>query len=432
MYAIINATTYDFETYQKNQYILFDKTILEVGNMSNYINNDYEEIDALSNLVMPGLVNGHSHIYSTFARGLNVPYNPKDFKEILEQLWWKLDRNIDNDITYYSGIVAGIEYLQHGVTSIIDHHASGEVLQSLASLKKAVTEMVGIRGIYCFETSDRFNIKHCVQENNQFIKKNHTSRSQGLFGLHAQFTLSDESLEYISNECHSPIHVHVAESKMDQDLCLSQHNKRVIERLHNYNLIRQDSILTHAIYVDEKELDIIKQQEAVVAFNVTSNMNNGVGLPNYSQFKEKNIPVIIGNDGISNSIASEYRNLFFAMHHNSQTPTTFSYRDLLDIINNTYQYASRRLGTKLGRIQQEYAADLVIVQHTPIAHLTTENVFGYLLFGLFQDFTPSDVFIKGKQVLDNYQVNTELNKQYHDAKKYSTILIRNIEKEGLL
>lgn len=181
MYAIINATTYDFETYQTNQYILFDKTIIEVGNMCNYINNDYEEIDALSNLVMPGLINGHSHIYSTFAKGLNVPYNPKNFKEILEQLWWKLDRNIDNDITYYSGIVAGVEYLQHGVTSLIDHHASGEVLQSLASLKKAVTDMVGLRGIYCFETSDRFNIKHCIQENNHFIKKKPHIKKPGTF-----------------------------------------------------------------------------------------------------------------------------------------------------------------------------------------------------------------------------------------------------------
>lgn len=432
MKALINAKTYDFIEYKTDQYILFDKEIIEIGFMKDYKNQKYEEIDASNMLVMPGLVNGHSHIYSTFSRGLNVEYNPQDFEEILKQLWWKIDRNITNKITYYSGIVSGVEYLKNGVTTIIDHHASGEILGSLEQLRKAVSDQVGLRGIYCFESSDRFNIDECIEENNAFINSNKSDRSRGLFGLHAQFTLSDDSLKKISSKLNTPIHIHVAESKLDQDRSMIDHNQRVVERLHSYNLIKKDSILTHCLYLDDHELKIIQDQKAVVAFNVTSNMNNGVGLPNYNQFKEWNIPVIIGNDGISNSMTTEYRNLFFTMHHKGNSPTAFSYNDLIEIISNTYEYVSRTLKTKLGRIKKGYQADILLLPFNPIAPINSENIFGYLLFGDFQHFHPMDVFIRGNRILKDYQVSKKLQKHYNKSSKYAKELWNSIEKEGTL
>ncbi len=432
MIALTNVTFYDFETYKEGMYILFDETIEEVGSMKQYKNKAYQEINCHNKLVMPGLINGHSHIYSTFSRGLNVPFNPTNFQEILEQLWWKLDRNIDNETTYYSGIVSGVEYLKHGVTSVIDHHASGEIINSLETLKEAVTNQVGLRGIYCFESSDRFNMEHCIKENKDFIENNKSTSATGLFGMHAQFTLSDDSLNNISKHLKAPIHIHVAESKLDQELALKNHKSSVIERLNKYNLISKDSLLVHSLYLNEKELEIIKEKEAVVALNITSNMNNGVGLPNYNLLKKHHINMIIGNDGISNSIALEYRNLFFAMHHYYNDPTAFNYDDLLQLINNTYEYTNRMLNTKLGRIKESYNADLVLLDFENIAFINEDNIFGYLLFGDFQDFRPSDVFVAGKQVLKNYQVKAELDKAYKNAKEISKKLFARIEKEGTL
>jgi cytosine/adenosine deaminase-related metal-dependent hydrolase len=432
MKALLNATTYDFNEFKENQYILFDGTIIETGSMTDYKNNNHQEIDALNHLVMPGLVNGHSHIYSTFSRGLSVPYNPKNFQEILDQLWWKLDRNLDNISTYYSGIVSGIEYLKHGVTTIIDHHASGEIMGSLTALKKAVSEDVGLRGIYCFESSDRFDVPSCTKENISFIELNKTNKSRGLFGMHAQFTLSDDSLRDISTHNNHPIHIHVAESEMDQNLCLEQHNKRVVERLNDFNLITKNSILVHGLYLNQSELDIIRRKEAVIALNVTSNMNNGVGLPHYNLYKDNDIKVIIGNDGISNSMASEYRNLFFAMHHKGETPTSFMFDDLIRIINNTYRYANDILETKLGKIKKNYQADLIVLPFNPIAKCTIETIFGYLLFGDFQDFVPKDVFVCGRQILSNYNVSNELQIKYNESKNIAKELWNKIEKEGML
>jgi cytosine/adenosine deaminase-related metal-dependent hydrolase len=430
MYAIINAKTYDFKTYKDNQYIIFNKKIIDIGDMTTYINNNYKEIDANNQLVMPGLVNGHSHVYSTFSRGLNVPFNPNDFKELLEQLWWKLDRNLTNETTYYSGIVSGVEYMLNGVTTIIDHHASGEILGSLDSLKKAICDDAKLRGIFCFETSDRFDIGKCITENSSFIKNNKDDKTQGLFGMHAAFTLCDKSLERISKNNKTPIHIHVAESIIDQELSMENHQMRVIERLDKYNLITPNSIITHGIYLSNNELEIIKKRNAVVALNVTSNMNNAVGLPDYFKMREKGINVIIGNDGITMNMTSEYKSLFYTMHHTSKSPNKFNFDNLLEVINSTYKYASDILGVKLGKIEKGFASDLLIVPYNKPTPLNNKNIFGHLFFGLFNDFKPSDVFVDGNHILNDFKASSKLMSKYNESEKYALKLWKKIEEEG--
>jgi len=433
MFAIKNARIYDFVNYFEDMYILFDDEIREIGKMSDYKPKFYTEIDAHNKLIMPGLINGHSHIYSMFARGMSVPFDPSNFKELLEQLWWKMDRNITNDITYYSGIVSGVEYLKNGVTTVIDHHASGEIIGSLNELKKAVCDDVQLRGVFCFETSDRFNIEDCITENNNFIKENKTNYSKGLFGMHAAFTLSEDSLIKIKKELHNqPIHIHVAESIMDQEYSLEHYNERVIKRLDRHNLISKNSIITHGLYLDKEELEIIKKADAVVALNVTSNMNNAVGLPDYKNLKEHSIKAIIGNDGISQSMALEYQILYYSMHHFSKSPTGFGYDDLQSIIKNTYEYASNILETKLGRIEVGYQADLLVLDYVNPTPLDKDNIFGHLLFGLFNNFKPSDVFVRGKHLLKQQKISKELHSIYLQAVDSAQILWDRIKKEGQL
>lgn len=426
MKVIKNIRIYDFEQYIENGYVLFDDSIQEVGKMKNYKEYNCEVIDGQNMLLLPNLVNAHSHIYSTFARGLNVLYNPKNFKEILEQLWWKLDRNIDNETTYYSGIASAHHYLRHGVTTIIDHHASGEIIGSLDALDKALSKY-NIKNVLCFETSDRFDIDDCIKENLSNIKKR-----KGLFGLHAAFTLSDESLEKVAEVIKdTPIHIHVAESKYDQEFSMRHFGKSVIERLNDFGLINPNSIITHGLYLSDNELDIIKEKQAVIALNVTSNMNNSVGLPNYQRMKDKGIKVIIGNDGINQQMAKEYVSLFFSQHHFDQTPTKFGYDDLVNIINNTYDYASQILQKKLGKIKNGYCADFQLLEYIEPTPINKDNIMGHLLFGLFNDFVPNDVYIDGQLMVQNNHVLVD-NTDYLKSKDSARKLWKRIEKEGRL
>ena len=102
----------------------------------------------------------------------------------MEQLWWRMDAGIDLETTYHSARVYGVEHIKSGVTTIFDHHASGTSIRgTLNELKRGFTEEAGIRALYCFETSDRFNVDECVAENAEFAKYNHDSKCLSLIHI---------------------------------------------------------------------------------------------------------------------------------------------------------------------------------------------------------------------------------------------------------
>ncbi|HKM11578.1 MAG TPA: amidohydrolase family protein [Bacilli bacterium] len=429
--AIINVRIYDFNQYIDNGYIVFDQEISVVGDMKDFVNHDYKIIDGRGRLALPSLVCGHAHIYSMFARGLALEFNPHNFQEILDQLWWRIDHEIDNQTSFDSGIAAGIEFLKNGVTTVIDHHASGKDIRgSLNALKRAVCDRVGLRGIFAFEVSDRFDVTQAIAENRQFIKKYHQPYTSGLFGLHASMSLSEKTLKKVKSALgESPIHIHVAESISDQEDAETKYQETVIERLDRHGLLNPDSLLVHAIHVQEKELEIIRNRDCYVALNFTSNMNNAVGLADIKALQKAGVKVILGNDGISSGMASEYQALYYATHHREQSPTALGLDDVKKMINETYAYTSRRLGVKLGAIAPSYQADLLLLPYDPPTMMDHSNAFGHLFFGLFNAFKPQEVFIGGKLVIHNYELrNKKLLDEYSRIRATANQLWENIKK----
>ncbi|PKL01305.1 MAG: amidohydrolase [Tenericutes bacterium HGW-Tenericutes-1] len=431
--ALINATLYDRDRFLKNAYVLFDKQIFEVGLMKEFINHNYELIDCENHIVMPSFVLAHTHIYSTFARGLSLPFNPSNFQEILDQLWWKLDSQIDNDISYCSGIVYGSDCIKNGITTIIDHHASKlDIYNSLNSVKKAIVDTLKLRGCFCFETSDRFDVDMCIRENAEFALNNHTSHSRGLFGLHASMSLSEETLKKVKDNLGmNPIHIHVSESQLDELDSMNQYHESVIERLNRHGLLLENSLLIHCVHISEKDMDIIKEKNCKVVVNLTSNMNNAVGLPDMMKMKEKGICVLVGNDGLGSSIVNEFQAIYYLMHHQTNSPTAFTLNDLLDIIENNYQYASQLFDVKLGRIDVKYEADFQIIPYIPPTPLNHSNAFGHLFFGLFNSFKPRHVFVSGIQVLKDYQLDKNIDTLYASAENQAEILWNRLKKENV-
>lgn len=421
--ALINARIYDFSRYIPNGFVIFEETIILAGPMEEFPKFDGPVVDVAGQWLLPGFVCGHTHMYSAFARGLLLPFNPKNFQDILDQLWWKLDHALDEEANYNSGLLAASEFIKHGVTTIFDHHASGtQITGSLTTLLQAVTS-VGLRCAYAFEVSDRFDVTTAISENRDFISQHSTNVTQGLFGLHASMSLSEQTLVDVKKHLgQDPIHIHIAESQLDQSDCESKYQSRVVERLHNHGLLNRDSLLVHAIHVDDHELDIIKQQDCTIAVNVASNMNNSVGIPDILKFISKGIPVIIGNDGMSWSMASEYLTLYYAMHHRYQTPTAFNLGHLLTMINNTYAYASRCFGVKLGRLTTGYQADFMTVHYDAPTPINADNAFGHLFFGLFPAFKPTDVYVSGQRLVKNGELTSR--KLHHSLQGVPAVAMR--------
>lgn len=432
MKAVINVRIFDYKNYIENGYIVFDRTIEEVGEMKNFVDKGYEVIDGEGKLLLPGFVCGHAHIYSIFARGLALPFNPKNFLQILEQMWWKIDAKITNDVTYYSGIAAASEFLLNGVTTVIDHHASGQITGSLDELKRSVVDVARMRGIFCFETSDRYDVEKCLMENADFANyyKNNMKCS-GLFGLHASMTLSNETLEGVKKyQGNIPLHVHVAESVDDEKDSKEKYNKTIIERFDEYGIIKPDSLIVHGVALSDKELDIIKKNNAYCVVNTTSNMNNAVGLPNVKNYIDHGIKVFVGNDGLNSNMASEYCNVYYTSHLLNKSPTQLNLGDVINMINNAYEYVSKRLNIKLGKMENGYEADFMLVDYHPFTNVTKDNIFGHIFFGLFPQFKPCDVFSRRNWQVRNYKlVNENLLSEFEKCNEFANKLWTLVKEE---
>lgn len=419
MKALTNTCIFDFENFKENSYVLFDSEIKKVGSMDDFPGAD-EVYDCSGTIVMPGLINCHTHIYSTFARGMNVPFHPKNFQDILDQLWWKLDGQLDKRAVYYSGLVYGCECIKNGVTSIIDHHASGlHIKGTLDELKKSICDDLGMRGIFCFETSDRFNIKECIEENLDFAK-NKSEQFTGLFGMHASMSLSDDTLKQISSAIgDTPIHIHVAESKDDVKDCREKYDRSIVKRLNDFGLLNDRSILAHCVHINEKEAEIIAQKRCKIAMNPTSNMNNAVGLADYEMLRSFKIPCMIGNDGLGVNITRDYLNIVFSMKNRLNDTTKFNLDDLTEMINNGYKYISNMLNINIGRIEKGYKADMITLPYNPPTPMNKDNILGHIFFGVFDNFKPRDTWCSGKCMMKDYELNVDVDSIYSKAREES-------------
>ena len=430
MKVITNVRIFDYKNYIENGYVVFDKQIIEVGPMPEYKDKGVKPIDGQGQLLLPNFVCNHAHIYSIFARGLALPFHPNNFVEILEQMWWKIDAQIDNKTTYYSGICAGKEFIENGVTTIIDHQASGlDITKSLTMLKKALVKDLGLRAILCFETSDRYPVDKCIKENISFMQKNKSDHIAGLFGMHASMTLSNKTLDKISKKLgDGPIHIHVAESKMDEDDSYEKYDMSIMERLEKYGLVNQNSLIVHGVDISDRELEIVGEHKAYMVVNTTSNMNNAVGLPNIKNYLNHGIKVMVGNDGLSSNMATEYLNVLYTTHLYNQTPLALGLGEVLDMINNSYEYVSKMLNIKLGRIAKDYEADFMLVPYKPFTEMNASNAFGHVFYGLYPSLRPNDVYASGKCLLKNRKiVNKKVEKLFNESVNVSKDLWTRIK-----
>lgn len=408
--AIIHADIYDYCDYIPDAYVIYDSQILQVGTMQEFDRLPEppdEVIDGTGMLLMPGQIIGHSHIYSAFSRGATLqPFGPRTFTERLNQLWWRLDAQYDLDACYQSARAYGIEYLKSGVTTVFDHHAGGFIRGSLEQIRRGLVEEIGVRGLLCFETSDRFHVEDCIQENVSFAKENQGGMCRGMFGMHAGLTLSEETLRRVAGaRGEIPIHVHAGESVEEEIESINRYGMRSVERYAEAGLLDENSLLAHCTNIDEREAELIGAYKSTVAINPTANLNSNNGLPDCGMFKRLGLNVIIGTDSLGTNITTEYQNTYYIMQTrlNDRTTKKFTKEDLRGYIRNVYQFASKLLHVKLGRIQPGYEADMILVPYHITTDMTQSNAFSYVMAGVFTHFFPKYVMVGGKNKVVNFE-----------------------------
>lgn len=277
---------------------------------------DAEFLDAKGKVIMPAFINAHEHIYSAFARGLSVKgYDPKGFLDILDGMWWTIDRNLTLHDTYLSAMATYIDSIKNGVTTVFDHHASfGSIRGSLYEIERAAKE-TGVRSCLCYEISDRDGkdkARDSVMENAEFIRhaqKEDTGMIAGMMGMHAQFTISDETMELAAANKPDGVgyHIHVAEGIEDLHHCLKHYGKRIVDRLMDWGILGEKTLLGHCIYINGHEMDLIKETNTMVVHNPESNMGNACGCPPTMELVHRGILTGLGTDGYTHDMTESYK-----------------------------------------------------------------------------------------------------------------------------
>lgn len=370
---------------------------------------DAEAIDCSGKVVLPGFICAHHHFYSTMARGMAIPGEPaSNFVEILERLWWKVDRALREEDITLSAQIPLVECIRNGTTTVIDHHASpGMPDGSLDWIEEAVRQ-AGIRGSLCYEVSDRNVIGDGIRENERFIKKIGKGDGQiaAMMGLHASFTLSDETLEKcvgIAKDAGVGCHIHVAEDLADEEDSLNRYGIPVVHRLDKMGVTGPKSLFIHCIHINDEEMDLIAATKTSVVHNPESNMNNAVGVTRLFDLLKRNIPVGLGSDGMSSDMLSQMR-CAYLLHRlaNSDPRVAFLEAPQL-LLENNADIVERQFGLRLGEIAKGRPADLAIMDYHPPTILNESNFLGHLLFGLV-DATVDTTVCRGKILMQNKKI----------------------------
>jgi len=390
-------------------------------------NDQYERVDGNGKWAIPGLINAHTHLYSSLARGMAVsPFDPASFTEILEQLWWRLDKALDPESIRASALVGAMEAARCGVTTLIDHHASPNAIpESLDLVRAEVCDRLGLRGAFCYETSDRDGPEVAargIEENLRFLAAAEGSPlCSGQVGLHASFTVGDETMERIASRIPEAvgIHVHVAEGPEDEAHCVARHGVRIVERLDRFGLLRPTSVLVHCLHIDEAEKDLVAERGAVVVHNPRSNMNNAVGRFDLPGFLDRSVATGLGTDGLGANVLTELFTAGLLQKHDRVDPLAGSF-DALDalLFRNNPRIAARLLGADLGRIAPGAPADVALLEYTPPTPLRSQTVLAHLLFGIaVHGLRVSDLFVAGRPVLrDGAFVDVDESATYATAR----------------
>ena len=352
---------------------------------------DAEFIDAKGGVIMPAFINTHEHIYSAMARGLSIKgYNPKGFLDILDGQWWTIDRHLTLEQTKYSAVETLISCIRNGVTTVFDHHASfGQIGGSLFTIADVAKEL-GVRACLCYEISDRDGMdkaRESVMENAEFIRyalKDDTDMIAGMMGMHAQFTISDATMELAAANKPDEVgyHIHVAEGIEDLHDCLKKYGKRIVDRLMDFNILGEKTLLGHCIYINPHEMDLIKDTNTMVVHNPESNMGNACGCPPTMELVHRGILTGLGTDGYTHDMIESYKGAN-VLHKHHLCDANAAWGEVPKMLfENNAAIANRYFKTPLGVLKEGAAGDVIVVDYNPPTQLDASNINGHILFGM--------------------------------------------------
>lgn len=370
-------------------------------------------LDGTGSLLLPGLIDGHTHLYAALALGMPaVDKPPRDFPQILRRVWWRWDKTLRDEDMYLSALVGSIASLRSGITTILDHHASPKAVPDSLSRVVAGVEECGLRACLAYEVSDRdgaISRDQGIGENRRFIAETRARRDnliRGLFGLHAVFTLSDKTLRRCAEEATElgvGCHLHMAEHLPEVHKFAQEHEQGIAQFLAEIGILGPKTLVAHTVHVDRAAIKTLKATGTFNVHNPKSNMSNGVGIAPVADMMAMGQPVGLGSDGFYD-IPQEMVVAKLLQTLGSGDPSAFSDQMALRLVyDHNVRFAERLFDCRLGKVAPGYAADLILVSYDPPTAIEMGNVANHLLAALSRGRMES-VLVNGRLVMRDGEV----------------------------
>ena len=390
--------------------------------LSSKSSSKKNQFDAEGRVLTITNVNFHEHIYSRLAKGLPIKGSTDSFQNILKNIWWKLDTLLDQKMVESSAVLTSIESIKNGVAYIFDHHSSqSKPIGSLSVIAETLMKYE-LNAVLAFETTDRNkNSIDSFNENKNNLNNNIDSKIKYLFGLHASFTVNNETLEKLGkllSESNTGIHIHLCEDKLDRTLSKSRFGKLPLQRLIKYNLLNEKSILSHSIHLSPSEYRTIAGYGSAIALNPDSNLNNSVGINDFKSMADDQI-LLCGTDGMNANPAKSLKNLFLLMRH-SGLSNEFVFNKISKIYFDQIEFI-RRFFPDYSLLNIGEKANFIIWDYIPPTPIKKSNFFGHYIYGIIENHV-SSLIVNGNFLMKNKKLiginESELNKTiYRDGKR---------------
>jgi 5-methylthioadenosine/S-adenosylhomocysteine deaminase len=296
---LIDNVTILCDDIKQGSIIVENDKIVEITNKIG--SNDADEIiNGENKILIPGLVNTHTHLSMTLLRGLadDLP-----LETWLNNYIWPTEANLDGEHCYAGAILACAEMIKSGTTTFNDMYFF------MDDVAKAVDE-AGLRGLLShgmIDQGDEEKRKAEYKETMRIIDKCHNTaegRIKVAFGPHTPYTCSTELLKWVrekADKYHLKIHIHISETQNEVDQILKSYGTRPFEYLDEIEFLNPDVIAAHAVWLSDNEIDLIKDRDVKLSHNPTSNMKLASGISPVSKLVGEGICVSIGTDGAASN-----------------------------------------------------------------------------------------------------------------------------------
>jgi len=417
---------------ENGAFVVEDGKFLDVGEYQKIKDNysNHKKINLESKIVIPGLINTHTHIPMVLFRGLadDLP-----LKQWLENYIWPMEKKmIDRDFIKWGSLLGMMEMISTGTTTFADMYFYEEEIARL--VKKAGMRASLGEGIIQFATPDANNPEENIERFKMLTRKWKDDENIKIsMCAHSPYTCSKDLLlqtKLLADKYNSVYHIHLAETKNEKSMI--ENNKSQVspvKYLNDIGILDENVLAAHAVWTDEEDTDIIKKNNVSVVHNASSNLKLGSGIAPIIDYIDSNINVSIGTDGAASNntlnMFNEMRLISLIHKGVNLEPTALPASQVLKMATVN---GARSLGweDKIGSIEKNKHADFVVVNRDKLNMKPMYNPISHLVYAA-NGSEVERVYAGGKLLYNNGEFeNIDKNEVLKNVEKISKRIVDNL------